>query len=259
MSFVRDGIENVRVFILPDGVRADGRCAIVSGAALVTWRSSQAGMFHQVYLNDRLAGATLDAQQRRLVVRAPTGLASAVRVTVIAVPAGEAHIDFGGELGHAVVPSGRVRLRFLRSQALPPGAVAAIYCDDGTGDIDYTRRVNVAPIPIWPCTQDKAGFGMAQFAAGDFGYDAAASVGFGRGAFGHDQFGLDAEPIDWVSPAYPLGLYRFAVRISDVRGNEGPATQTLPITVVPAAVPAAGLDITAFDSQTNRLTLLVRD
>ena len=74
MSFVWDGIENAQVLTLPDGVRADGRCVAVSGAALVTWHSSQTGMFHQVYLNGRFAGATVDAEQRRLVVQTPGSL-----------------------------------------------------------------------------------------------------------------------------------------------------------------------------------------
>jgi hypothetical protein len=258
MSFVRDGIENVQVLILPDGVRADGQCAAVSRAALVTWRSSQTGMFHQVYLNGQFAGATVDAEQRRLVVQTPGSFKSAVRVTVTAVTAADAHIDFSSSLEQAVVRSGRVRLRLLRSQTLPFGATANIYGDNGAGEIDYTLPVNIAPIPIWPCTQDKAGFGMAQFAASDFGYDSAASIGFGKGALGRDQFGLDAEPIEWVSPALPLGEYRFAVRIADTSGNEGPAGETPPIVVVPAAQPAAGLDVATFDQQTNQLTLMVR-
>ena len=53
-------------------------------------------------------------------------------------------------------------------------ATANVYFDNGTGQIDYTTPLNPVPIPIWPCRQDKAGFGMAQFGAGDFGYDSAA-------------------------------------------------------------------------------------
>jgi len=257
MSFVRDGIENVRVFALADGVWADGRCAGVFGAALVTWYSSHAGMLHQVYLNGLFAGATLDTEQRRLVVRAPGSFQSAVRVMVIAVPPGDAHVDFASDLEQAAVCSGRVRLTLLRSQTLPLGATANIYHDSGTGQIDYTEPVNVVPIPIWPCMQDKAGLGMARFATGDFGYDAAASVGFGKGALGHGQFGLDADPLRWTGPALPLGKYRFGVRIRDASGNVGLASETAQITVAPAAKPAAGLDVATFDRQTNELVLTV--
>jgi hypothetical protein len=214
-------------------------------------------MFHQVYLNGRFAGATVDAEQRRLVVQTPGSLKRAVRVTVIAVAAADAHIDFASHLEDAVVRSGRVRLTWLRSQTVPLGATANIYCDNGTGQIDYTHPLNVAPIPIWPCVQDKAGFGMSQFAAGDFGYDSAASIGFGKGTLGCGQFGLDAESIEWISPALPLDEYRFAMRITDASGNEGAASETSPVVVVPAATPATGLGVTTFDQQANELTLAV--
>jgi hypothetical protein len=257
MSFLRDGIDNVRVFALPDGVQADGQSVGVFGAALVAWRSSHTGMLHQVYLNGRFAGATLDPQQRRLVIQAPGSFQSAVRVTVIAVPPAEANVDFTGDLGQAAVCSGRARLTLLRDQTLPLGATANVYCDSGTGQIDYTKPVNHTPISIWPCLQDKAGFGMAQFATGDFGYDSAASVGFGKGILGHGQFGLDADLVQWTGPALPLGEYRFGVRISDAAGNVGPASETTQIAVAPAALPATGLDVATFDQQTNELTLRV--
>jgi len=257
MSFLRDGIENVRVFALPDGVRADGQSVAVFGAALVTWHSPHAGMLHQVYLNGRFAGATVDAQQRRLVVQAPCSFQSAARVTVIAVAPADAHVDSASELEQAAVCSGRIRLTLLRSQTLPLGATANIYHDSGTGQVDYTEPVNPAPIPIWPCMQDKAGFGMTQFATGDFGYDSAASVGFGKGALGHGQFGLDADLLGWVGRALPLGKYRFGVKITDAIGNVGLASETAQIVLTPAARPAVDLDVATFNQQTNELTLTV--
>lgn len=257
MSFTGDGIENVRVFVLPDGIRADGQCVVVFGAALVTWHSSHTGMFHQVYLNGRFAGATLDTEQRRLVVQAPGAFEAAVRVTVIAVVPADAHVDFAGDLEQAPVCTGRIRLMLLRSQSLPLGATANVYHDGSTGQIDYTQPLNSAPIPIWPCIQDKAGFGMAQFATGDFGYDSAASVGFGKSALGQGQFGLDVDPIEWISPALSIGKYRFGVRITDASGNAGSASETAQITVVPLAKPAVALDVAIFEQQTNELTLVV--
>ncbi|MCX5647013.1 MAG: hypothetical protein NTZ17_20380 [Phycisphaerae bacterium] len=257
MAFAREGIENVRVLALPDGVAAEGRCAAVSGTALVTWHSSRETMYHQVYLNGRFAGSTLDAGQRRLVVHAPSSFQSAVHVEVIAVEPKEAHIDFSCELDRPATGSGRVRLTILRSQTLPIEATANVYFDNGTGQIDYTEPLNPVPIPIWPCRQNKAGFGMAQFGAGDFGYDSAAVVGFGKGSFGDGQFGLDADAIEWMSSPLPLGRYRFGIRIADARGNESPASETEAITVVPAAKPAAGLEIVTFNEQANQLTLRI--
>jgi len=257
MSVYREGIENVRVFTLPDGIAADGSHAGISGAALVTWRSAHAQKLHQVYLNGRFAGATIDAPQRQLVVQPPTSFESAVRVEVVAVEPQDAHVDHADELDPPA--GGRVRLSLLRSQTLPIGARAHVYFDKGDGEIDYDQPLNPSPIAIWPCPQDKAGLGMAEFGTGDFGYDSAASVGFGRGSFGNGQFGLDADTVEWISPVLPLGSYRFGVKILDTSGNESAASETAPIAIVPPAKPAAALNVTAFNSQTNQLTLTVSD
>ena len=258
MPFYRDGIENVRALALPEAVSADGTGSALSCAALATWRSSHAGRLHQVYVNGCLAGTTLDTRQRRLVVQAPASFHAAVRVEVVAIDPRDAHTDFAGELDPSPT-GGRVRFGILRSQTLPIGAKADVYSDNGSGETDYGRPLNASPIPIWPCVQDKAGFGMAHFGAGDFGYDAAASVGFGKGSFGHGQFGLNADTIEWISSPLPLGRYRFAVKVIDADGNESTATETNPIAVVPGPKPAAALSITAFDPHTNQLTLHVSD
>lgn len=257
MSFVRDGIDRVRVLVLPDGARDDGRGAAVLRSALVTWRSCQSAMLHQIYINGRRAGTTIDVEQRRLVIQSPFSRQSAVRVEVIAVEPAEAHVDFAGQLGQAIVSDGRVRLKLLRCQTLPAGATVNIYSDNGTGQIDYGVPLNPSPIAIWACAQDKAGFGMALFGSGDFGHDAAASIGFGKGVFGHAEFGLDADAIEWISPVLGAGRHRFGVKVSDGSGNESPANETDPITVVPAPKPAEGLDVAAFDSSVNQLTLRV--
>jgi hypothetical protein len=258
MSFRREGIENVRAFTLPDGIAADGSCAAISSAVLVTWRSIWAGMLHQVYINGRFAGATVDAEQRQLVVQPPGSFQSAVCMEVVAVEPTDAQTDFADDLDPPPA-SGRVRLSILRSQTLPLGGTADVYFDNGSGQIDYGTPLNPSPIVIWPCFQDKAGFGTAQFGAGDFGYDSAACVGFGKGSFASGPFGMDADIMEWISPLLPLGRYRFGVKIRYSYGNESAASETAPIAVVPPAKPAAALSIAAFDPQTNQLTPRVSD
>ncbi len=124
MPFLRDGIDNVQVFALPDGVWASGQSIAVYGTALVIWRSSHVDMLHQVYLNGHLAGATLDMEQRQLVVQASGSFRSAILVTVIAVSPADAHVDFAVDLKQAPVCAERVRLTLLRSQTTPLGAMA---------------------------------------------------------------------------------------------------------------------------------------
>ncbi|MEN6332801.1 MAG: hypothetical protein ABFE01_00985 [Phycisphaerales bacterium] len=258
MRLHRDGIEDVRAVLLPDAIAADGCGAVIGGAALVTWHSSHAAMHHQVYLNNSLAGATFDVEQRQLVVQLPTSFLSAVHVEVVAVEPEDAHLDLSDELD-PLPAGGRVRLVLLRSQALPPKAHFNVYFDNGSGHIDYDAPLNASPISVWPCPQDKAGFAMAAFGTDDFGYDSAACVGFGRGRLGEGPFGMDADAIEWISPPLPLGRYRFGVKIVDACGNGSVAGETDPIAVIPPPQPAAALCVASFNPQTNELVLRISD
>jgi hypothetical protein len=194
-----------------------------------------------------------------MIVPIPTSLESPVRIEVFAVEAEHSHIDFSNELARPPVDSGRAKITLLRSQNMPAGATAEIYFDNGTGQIDYSNPLTDSPIQIWPAWQDKAGFAMSHFGLGDFGYDSAAAVGFGKGIFGHGQFGLDADTIEWTSPPLPGGIYRFGVKLTDGSGTQGAASETEPITVTPAARPAGKLSISSFDEQTNQLVLKIED
>lgn len=255
MGPVRYCIESVRAFVLPSGIREDGQSASMSGSALVKWRSNLPNLFYQVYVNGCFAGATIDSEQRQIVVPIPTSLESPVYVEVVGVEPERAAMDFSSELGQPVADSGRVRIILLRSQVLPLGATAQIYFDNGTGQIDYDNPITDMPIRIWPAWQDKAGFAMAGFGLGDFGYDSAAAIGFGRGSFGNGQFGLDADTIEWISPPLQRGVYKFGFKITDESGNQSSVVETDSITVTPAARPAERLKVSSFDSRTNQLIL----
>ena len=88
--------------------------------------------------------------------------------------------------------------------------------------------------------------GLARFGEGDFGYEWAGGVGFGRGGFGLGEFGVDADIIEWVSPALEAGVYRFGVKVIDERGNESAASETEEVTVIPAARPANEIKCVVF-------------
>lgn len=257
MSLIDSGIHSVRAFALPAGIRTDGESVQAPRVALVQWHSTWTGRLHQVYVNGRYAGTTLDNQQRQMVVPVPTSLESPVRIEVVAVEPQDADTDVSSELIRPAADAGRVKLILLASQNLPPDATANIYFDNGTGQIDYNHPLTDAPIRIWPAWQDKAGFAMSGFGLGDFGYDSAATVGFGKGAFGHGQFGLDADTIEWTSPPLPAGAYKFGVKVTDKSGTQSITSETEPTTVTPAARPAEGLSILSFDKQTNHLVLTI--
>jgi len=257
MKLISSGIERIRAFELPAGIWANGECVGTPRTALVKWadKTNQSNMFYQVYVNGQYAGTTFDSRQRQMIVPEPSSLETAVRIEVFAVEAEQAHTDFGKELAEQPAMSGRVRISLLQSQNLPSDATAEIYFDNGTGVIDYSQPLSNRPIRIWPAWQDKAGFGMSRFGAGDFGYDSAGAVGFGKGSFGQGQFGFDADAIEWTSPPLMAGVYKFGVKITDGAGNQSSASETGPITVIPAARPAEQVSISSFDKQTNELVL----
>ena len=257
MALIESEIERVRALELPSGVWADGKYVGTPRIALVKWRSCWSDMFYQVYVNGQYAGTTVDNQQRQMIVQMPTSLETPVQIEVFAVKPEEADTDFSSEISSSIGQSGRVRISMLRSQNLPIGATAQIYSDNGTNEIDYDNPLNDSPIRIWPAWQDKAGFGMSRFGTSDFGYDSAAAVGFGKGSFGNGQFGLDADTFEWVSPPMQVGVYKFAVRITNEVGKESNSSETSQITVIPAARPAEQARISSFDKQTNQLVLSI--
>ena len=257
MGVTSSGIDKVRAFELPNGIWGDGRVMPAPRICLVKWRSFWSDKFHQVYVNGGYAGVTADNQQRQMIVHVPSSPETCVRIEVFAVEPWEADIDFGTELVSSAGHSGRIRINLLRDQSLPIGATARIYFDHGTGEIDYDIAFSGSPVKIWPAWQYKAGLGMSRFGLSDFGYDSAAAVGFGKGSFGHGQYGLDADTLEWTSPPMPAGVYRYAVKVADLAGNESMGSEAGPIAVTPAAKPAEELSISSFDKQTNQLVLRV--
>ena len=87
MKLIRNGIEKVRAFELPAGIRANGECVGTPRAALVKWidKTNQGEMFYQVYVNGQYAGSTIDSRQRQMIVPVPSSFESAVRIEFFAV------------------------------------------------------------------------------------------------------------------------------------------------------------------------------
>jgi len=256
MALYTDKIEAVRAFEVPAGIWADGDFFEAARLVLVQWRSGWAGKFYQVYVNGRYAGSTTWPEQRQMMVQLPNSFKTAARIEVFAVEEEDVDGDFSSELDSSRGESGRVKIGFLRGQDLPVGSKVQIYFDNGTGQIDYDNPINEQPVSIWPCRQDKMGFGLSCFGKSDFGYDGAAAVGFGKGCFGRSEFGFDADEFFWVSRQLNTGVYKFAVKVVDTAGNESSIEQR-EIKVIAAAGPAEDLDMSSFDKVTNQLVLSV--
>ena len=72
MGLISIGIDGVMAFELPTGVWADGEITAGPRVCLVRWRSSLVDKIHQVYVNGRFAGATVEGRQRQIVVQKRT-------------------------------------------------------------------------------------------------------------------------------------------------------------------------------------------
>ncbi len=256
MAIVDTGIDDVRAFDLPGGIRSDGSSFTAPRAALVRWKSVLVDRLYQVCVNGKFAGVTTDSEQRQMVVFVGSSDEVPARIEVFAVDAAEADVDFSDVLDCPAGRTGRVRIVFLRGQDLPVGSRVEIFGDNGTGEISYESALNVDPIEVWASWQDKCGFGMSLFGRGDFGFDSASAVGLGRGCFGLGQFGLDADNFEWVSRSLEAGVYRFTVRVIDSKGNEV-TSETGEVAVLPSARPAAGLRVFSYDQESNQLELVV--
>jgi hypothetical protein len=192
-----------------------------------------------------------------MIVQIPTCLETAVRIEVFGVEAEQADTDFSGDIKSSISQMGRVKISLLRSQKVAIGATVQIYCDGGSGEINYNSPLNDSPVRVWPAWQDKAGLGMSRFGTSDFGFDGSAAVGFGKGVFGMGHFGLDADVLEWMSPPMEAGVYKFAAKVTDEAGNESGVSETGQVTVIPAARPADGMSVSSFDKQENQLVLSV--
>lgn len=80
MGLISDGIEKVRAFELPTGVWANGEAVAGPRICLVRWQSAWADKIHQVYVGSRFAVATIDCEQRQILVQTPNCFDRAVRV-----------------------------------------------------------------------------------------------------------------------------------------------------------------------------------
>ena len=76
MSLISTGIESVRAFELPTGIRQDGRYVEVPKFALVKWRSAWCDKLHQVYVNGRYSGTTLDSRCLRGAIQCGPAVAA---------------------------------------------------------------------------------------------------------------------------------------------------------------------------------------
>ncbi len=222
----------VRVAALAESDRPESAALLVR----FSMPAELAGRLVQVYVNGELAAATERAEQRELLVPAPPSPDwPAADVRLLAVQPRDADEDFSALLGEQP-RGGRVRLRWPRTNNVPPGSTLNVFGNGEAGAIDFAWPLNERPIPWWPDGVGMWGFGLAPFAEADFGGDCAAMSGcpgFAVGGFGIGQFGFDAEWASWLSPPLAGGQHRLAVVVLDELGNASPPSPEVEATIVP--------------------------
>ncbi|MDD5011105.1 MAG: hypothetical protein PHQ00_03170 [Phycisphaerae bacterium] len=219
--------------------------ALAKGAAVVKWHSEYNDRLHQVYVNGRFAGATVEPMQRQMIVPVPLSQKTAVRIEVFAVEPGSCDIDYFDRQ----VQTGRAKIEFPRIDNLPMGGKADYYLEG--------NRLNNRSVRIQPDFADKGGFGLSSFGKSDFGYDGSGAIGLGRGNFGLGWFGFDTDLLCWQSGQLQADRYKFDIKITDSSGNTADEMETEQMTIIPPPTPAARLTIKYFDKQNGKLILQV--
>lgn len=234
-----DGISEVRAFGQSNGVSGDGQPNQLTGFAIVKWYSIYNDMQHQVYVNGKFAGVTVDCLQRQMVVPLPVSQEAAVKIEVFAT-------DSANEIEESILENNRIRIQFPKTDHLPIEGTVDFYLED--------EKLNKEEIKIHSVFCDKGGFGLACFELSDFGFDGSSTIGLGKGNFGCGQFGYDADLMSWQSKQLKAGKYQFNIKITDKIGNQQ-ITQTETIPIIAPAKPAYKVTVDSFDKQSGKLII----
>jgi hypothetical protein len=254
MTLISNGINKVRAYALPAGIRSDGCTINEPLSVLVSWQSIYEDKLHQIYINGKFSQFTQCLDEREAIVPLCSSWDSVVCIEVFAVKPAEAMNDYSNELDYK--GGNRVRVSLVKKATLPLGSVVDIFSNDGSGEIDFQMPVKEG-LPCWEVWQDKWGFGFSCFGASEFGYDGAGAIGFARGSFGGGEFGYDAEAVEWVSGELKAGEYRFGIKVIDGQGNIINTSETEPVIILPAAKGTVSLSIGSYDTSNNLLVLLI--
>lgn len=239
MPCTTDGITHVRVRPLALDLAPDGTVA-GPGAVEVTWNSTHADRWHQVYVNGHLAGVTATPADRRLAVTVPTGRTGRhemVLVEVAAVEAADRWTDVAADLtGFAPGDGAAVRLTWQAGLYLDPNLEAFnVFGDGATGTMDDNGPLNESPIAARPggCTP----------------------WGFGTGGYGAGAIGQAAAVYTWTTDLLVAGTHRLAVAAIDTAGNRLATAAEVSVTVTPLPRPAQNVRVAGYDPNTRVATL----
>ena len=239
MAYWTDGITHVRIRPLALDLEG-GVPAVAVEAYEVTWDSTQAGRWHQAYVNGQLAGVTAGPEDRRMVVPGPAGpdgAPAAVYVEIVAVDAADRWTDFSSELeGFAPACGLSVRLSWQAGLYLDENLESFdVFADGRTGTVDYSTPLNEMPIPATPGGQAPGGFGCGGYGVGGYGRSAAC--------------------YEWTAGGLDPGDWRFAVLATDAAGNRLTQAAETAVHLAPVPRPAGDFAVASYNPVTRQATL----
>ncbi len=219
----------------------------------VVFRSLNAGMHHQLYVNGRLADWTDTPEQRRFLL---AGAHAPREICVAAVAAEDRAADLSDQLPEGVRNTGWVyRASVVRFIGHAAADRVALHTDHATGELDPEPLV---VREIWPAWAPRWAWGESAFGLGGFGYGGVGAPGLGKGAFGAASFGMDADLIHLAAELAEDGTHTLVLRTlaSDGRFADAEAEQ---VAAHPPPTPPAALEVAGYDPQTHTLTLEIKE
>jgi len=215
----------------------------------ISFRSRNAGMHHQLYVNGLLADWT-DSPERRSFVVGPDETPR--ELVVAAADAARRSDDFS----HLLPPDRRrpawtYRVAVVRDIRHRRGCRVLLLGDHATGRLDPR---GLASCELWPDWAPRWAFGEDAFGRGGFGHDGSQAPGLGKGAFGAGSFGMDTDCAVLAASLPEEGRHQLLLRalMPDGQHAEGDV-RTFDST--PPPPPARSLAAVAYDSDTSTLTL----
>jgi hypothetical protein len=221
------------------------------GGYEITFRSTNEGLFHQLYVNGRLADWSESPAQRSFFL---ADLTVSSRVAILAVDREHLRTDFSSSSACPDVlspPPWLFRTAVVRGPSRGPGDRVALLGDHATGQID-TNPLLIRD--LWPAWIDRFGWGQDAFGLPTFGYDSTGAVGFAMGAFGAGPFGLDGDALVLETTLEQEGIHQLVLRRIQPDGQfvDGPAMTFLSC---PPPAPPVRLEATSYDADSSVLTL----
>jgi hypothetical protein len=213
----------------------------------IAFRSTNAGMHHQLYVNGRLADWSDTTEQRSFLLPPVKG---PCRIAIAAVDRRRRDMDMSGRNDDLPGPPDWVcSVGVPRTSNLGLYDRVALLGDHATGEMDPTplviRDVRPNEVDLW---------GHGPFGLEGSGMGGLGTPGFGAGAFGAGEFGFDADLIFLETVLNQSGLHHLLVRIL---GQDGGYADSEPFMIAAAPPPPAPTDLaaTVYDAQTHTLTL----